>query len=51
MNFTDYMWIKLIVILVIVGVVSFVFTLITGKSIGEAIEEAQRARQDREGRQ
>lgn len=44
MNFTDYMWIKLIVLTVIAGLVSFFCQLLTGKSIEEVLSEHQAAR-------
>ena len=46
MNFTDYMWIKLIVLGLLAFFGNFFFTLITGKTIEEALNE----RQNREGR-
>lgn len=47
MDFTDWMWLKLIGGAVIIGLVSFFYTLITGKSIGEALND-RRARADRQ---
>lgn len=49
-NVIDYIGIKLIFILVILNAVSFAFTLILGKSIDEAIEEAKSAHQNRADR-
>ena len=46
MNFTDYMWIKLIVLALLAFFANFFFTLITGKTIEEALNE----RRNREGR-
>ena len=42
--FTDYMIWKAIALIVLVGVVSFVYTLITGRSLGEARRDREEDR-------
>lgn len=45
MNFTDYLLFKAIALCVLFGVVNFVYTLVTGKSIAEARHDKRQARQ------
>lgn len=47
MSFTDYMWIKLIVLGLLAFFGNFFFTLFTGKTIEEALNE-RRNREDRD---
>lgn len=45
MDFTDYLLFKAIGLCVLFGVVNFVYTLVTGKSIAEARHDKQQGRQ------
>lgn len=46
MDYTDWLWIKLIGAVVIVGLVNFIYTLITGKSIAEARRDSLARKED-----
>ena len=49
MDFTDWLWLKLIGGAILIFVVNFIYTLVTGRSIGEALSERQ-ARRDSQKR-
>jgi len=48
MDFTDWLWLKLIILGVLAFFGNLFFTLITGRTIGEALRE-RRARRDNPG--
>ena len=41
MNFTDFLLFKAIALVVLFGVVNFIYTLVTGRSIAEARRDKQ----------
>lgn len=45
MDFTDYLLFKAIALVVLFGVVNFIYTLVTGRSIEEARRDKQPGRQ------
>lgn len=46
MDYNDFLWAKVIALVVIVSVVNFVYSFITGKSIEQVRNEADEAQQN-----
>ena len=46
MDFTDYLWAKAIVLCVLAFFGNFFYTLFTGKSLGEALRDREKAKRD-----